>query len=141
MQRRVHPRLAGPGQHGRMSQRRQRGSRAHARGLEAETAACAALVRDGLTVLERRVRTEAGELDVLAEKDGLLAIIEVKARPTLANAAFALSPRQRARLLGAAEIVLAAHPAWGEKGVRFDLLVVDAAGTVRRIADAFRLEG
>jgi putative endonuclease len=44
-------------------------------------------------------------------------------------------------LLGAADIVLAAHPGWGANGVRFDLLVVDAAGSVRRIADAFRLEG
>jgi putative endonuclease len=123
-----------------MSLRRQKGSRAHARGLAAEAAACAALVRDGWTVLQRRVRTEAGEVDVLAEKDGLLAIIEVKARPTLADAACALSPRQQARLLGAADIVLAAHPDWGVNGVRFDLLVVDAAGAVRRIADAFRLE-
>jgi putative endonuclease len=124
-----------------MSSRASRGSRAYARGLRAEDAACAALVRDGWTVLDRRVRTEAGEVDVLAEKDGLLAIIEVKARPTLADAAAALSPRQQARLLAAADIVLGAHPNWGANGVRFDLLVVDAAGLVRRIADAFRLEG
>jgi putative endonuclease len=124
-----------------MSLRRRTGSRAYARGLAAETAACAALERDGWIVLDRRVRTEAGEVDVLAEKDGLLAIIEVKARPTLADAAAALTSRQRARLLGAADIVLAAHPGWGVNGVRFDLLVVDAAGSVRRIADAFRLEG
>jgi putative endonuclease len=141
MQRRVHLGLAAAGHHWSMSLRRQKGSRAHARGLAAESSACAALVRDGWTVLQRRVRTEAGEVDVLAEKDGLLAIIEVKARPTLADAAAALTSRQRARLLGAADIVLAAHPGWGVNGVRFDLLVVDAAGSVRRIADAFRLEG
>ena len=123
-----------------MSVRRRRGSQAHARGLRAEDAACAALARDGWTVLDRRVRTAAGEVDVLAEKDGLLAIIEVKARPRLADAAAALSPRQRTRLLGAADIVLATHPTWGINGVRFDLLLVDAAGSVRRIADAFRLE-
>jgi hypothetical protein len=29
-------------------------------------------------------------------------------------------------------------PDWGRRGVRFDVLVVDAAGEVRRIADAFR---
>ncbi len=90
-------------------------------------------------VLARRLRTEAGEVDMLAERDGVLAIIEVKARPTLADAAGAVSPRQRARLLGAAEIILAEHPDWGVAGVRFDVLVVDASGRVRRIADAFRL--
>ena len=125
--------------------RKQRGSRAYALGVNAEDAACAALTRDGWTVLGRRLRTPAGEIDAVAEKDGLLAIIEVKARPTLSGAAWSLSPRQRARLLAAAEILLAEHPdwakaGWGKAGVRFDVLLVDAAGAVRRIADAFRQE-
>ena len=64
----------------------------------------------------------------------------MKSRPTLALAAAALSPRQQARLLGAAAILLAANPHWGRAGVRFDVLLVDAAGAVRRIADAFRQE-
>jgi len=68
-------------------------------------------------------------------------VLEVKSRPTLAAAAAALLPRQRARLLAAASILLAENPQWGRNGVRFDVLVVDAAGAVRRIADAFRLEG
>lgn len=116
------------------------GSRAYVFGQDAEAAACAALARDGWTVLARRLRTEAGEVDVVAERDGLLAVIEVKARPTLAEAAAALSARQRLRLLAAAEIVLAEHPGWGRAGVRFDVLLVNAAGDVRRIADAFRRE-
>jgi putative endonuclease len=77
---------------------------------------------------------------VLAERNGLLALVEVKARPRLADAAVALSRRQQARLLRAAEIILADHPQWGRAGVRFDLLLVDAAGRIRRIADAFRQE-
>jgi len=123
-----------------MSDRRHRGRAAHVRGVEAETIACAALLLDGWTVLARRLRTEAGEVDVIAERLGLLALIEVKARPRLADAATALAPRQQARLLAAAEIILAEHPEWGREGVRFDLLLVDAAGRVRRIADAFRQE-
>jgi len=91
-------------------------------------------------VLARRLRTPAGEVDVLAERDGLLAILEVKARRTLAGAAAALSARQRGRLLAAAELILSEHPDWGRAGVRFDVLVVDATGAVRRIADAFRQE-
>jgi putative endonuclease len=123
-----------------MIERRQRGVTSHARGVAAEAAACAALERDGWAVLARRLRTAAGEIDVVAERDGLLAIVEVKARPKLADAAAALTPRQRGRLLAAADIILAENPDWGAVGVRFDVLVVDAAGRVRRIADAFRLE-
>jgi putative endonuclease len=123
-----------------MSLKRLSGRRAYARGSDAEAAACATLVRDGWTVLGQRLRTEAGEIDVVAAKPDMLAIIEVKARPTLADAALALGPRQQARLLAAADIVLAEHPDWARDGMRFDLIVVDAVGTVRRIVDAFRLE-
>lgn len=100
----------------------------------------AALVAEGWQVLARRLRTAAGELDLIAERAGLLAFIEVKRRSTLADAAAALGPRQRARLLAAAEIVLGEHPDWGRAGARFDVLLVDSQGQVRRVADAFRAE-
>ncbi len=124
-----------------MTHRRQaRGAAAHARGVAAEAAACAALQADGWTILARRLRTGAGEIDLVAERDGLLALVEVKARPTLADAALALGPRQQARLLAASAVVAAEHPEWGRAGMRFDVVLVDAAGRVRRVADAFRLQ-
>lgn len=123
-----------------MSPRSRQSSRAYVRGIDAEAAACLTLVRHGWTVLARRSRTEAGEIDIIAAQPDLLAIIEVKARPTLAEAAFALSTHQRARLIAAADIALAEHPEWAREGMRFDLMVVDATAAVRRIADAFRQE-
>lgn len=119
--------------------RRARGARAHGTGMSAEARAADALIQDGWSVLARRARTAAGELDLIAERDGLLAFVEVKARPSLADAAAALGPRQRARLLAAAEAWLAEHPAHGAAGARFDVIVVAADGAVRRIADAFRV--
>ncbi len=97
-----------------------------------------ALLADGWEVLDRRVRTEAGEIDLIATRERLLVFVEVKSRPVLSDAAAALGPRQRARLLAAAALILARHPGWGEAGVRFDVMLVDAEGRVRRIADAFR---
>ncbi len=115
-----------------------RGTRSAARGLEAESLAATALERDGWEILGRRVRTGAGEIDLLAQRAGLMSVVEVKARPRLADAAAALTLRQRQRLMDATEIVLAEHPDWAPEGVRFDLIVVDAANSVRRIKDAFR---
>ncbi len=120
--------------------RQARGRIGQVDGIAAETAAATALAADGWTVLARRRRTAAGEIDLLAERAGLLAIVEVKRRANLATAAASLGPRQRARLIAAAEIVLAEHPEWGAAGVRFDVMVVDGAGRIRRIADAFRQE-
>jgi putative endonuclease len=121
--------------------RSRRGQVADQRGRSAEYAAEAALKQDGWDILARRLRTSAGEIDIVAEKDGLLAIVEVKARPRLADAAAALSIRQQARLFAATEIVLANYPHWGANGVRFDMILVDRANVVRRIADAFRGSG
>lgn len=122
-----------------MNRPREKHRTAHAIGIAAEDAACAALAAEGWTILARRLRTEAGEVDAVAEKAGILAIIEVKSRPTLARAATALSARQRDRLIGACDLILARNPGWGINGVRFDVLAVDPAGRVRRIADAFRV--
>lgn len=121
-----------------MHTRRDRGRFAYVSGMAAEEAACAALTRDGWTIRARRLRTQAGEVDAVAEKAGILSIVEVKSRPTLAEAVVALTVRQQSRLVGACEMILAEHPDWGVNGVRFDVLVVDPAGRVRRIADAFR---
>jgi putative endonuclease len=121
-----------------MYARRQRGRAAYVSGIVAEEAACAALIKDGWTIHARRLRTQAGEVDAVAEKAGILSIIEVKTRPTLAEAATALTRQQQSRLVGACEIILCEHPDWGANGVRFDILVVDPAGRVRRITDAFR---
>ena len=109
-----------------------------ARGLRAEEAACVALGLDGFAILGRRVRTRAGEIDVIAERDGLLVFVEVKSRADLAAAAAALGPRQQARLIAAAELLLGENPGWGRRGVRFDVLLVDRAGRIRRITDAIR---
>ncbi len=122
-----------------MLNRRRKGQAAYASGLAAEDRACAVLAADGWTIHARRLRTCAGEVDAIAEKAGILSIIEVKSRPTLAEAAVALTARQQARLLGACEIILAEHPDWGVNGVRFDVLLVNPSGQVRRIVDAFRL--
>lgn len=121
-----------------MHARRDRGRLAYASGVAAEEAACAALTQHGWIIRARRLRTQAGEIDAVAEKAGILSIIEVKSRPTLAEAAVALTMRQQSRLVGACKIILAEHPEWGANGVRFDVMVVDPAGKVRRIADAFR---
>lgn len=118
--------------------REARGRAAQARGVAAEEACVAMLARAGFSVLARRIRTGAGEIDILARRCSLTLVIEVKARPRADEAAFAISPRQRARLVAAAEALMAREPAWFGEGLRFDAMLVGADGEVRWIADAFR---
>ncbi|MDE2334233.1 MAG: YraN family protein [Rhodospirillales bacterium] len=119
--------------------RQARGKGAELAGRAAEEAACRWLAEARWDIFARRERTAAGEIDIAAERDGLVAIVEVKRRATLEAAAGSVSARQQARLLAAAELLLARHPQRGLAGVRFDVLLVDAGGQVRQIEDAFRL--
>lgn len=113
---------------------------ADTRGRWAEALAEQALTAAGWSVLARRFRSPAGEIDLIARKAGLVAFVEVKCRRTGAEAAFALTERQRRRIIGAAEHWLAEHPSAGPDGLRFDVLLVDRSGNVRRVADAFRMD-
>ncbi|MFC3124508.1 YraN family protein [Pseudoroseomonas globiformis] len=111
---------------------------AESRGRSAEDRVASRLEAEGWTVLARRFRNKGGEIDLVVERDGLLAFVEVKARAALSDAALSVSPRQQARLLAGAEAWLAMHPGHGWAGMRFDVVLVDGQGRMRRIADAIR---
>lgn len=118
--------------------RRARGEAAQARGLAAEAACVRRLERDGFSVLGRRLRTKAGEIDILARRGVLTIVVEVKARPRTEIAAFAIAPRQRERLAAAAEVLMAERPEWFGEEIRFDAMLLGADGALIWIADAFR---
>jgi putative endonuclease len=97
------------------------------RGRSAERAATAWLERQGYRILERNVRSRAGEIDCVAldptgEADGTLCFIEIKARLDLryGGALAAVNRRKRLRIVRCARLYLARS---GWKGAcRFDVL-------------------
>ncbi len=121
--------------------RRTQGEASQLRGAAVENRVCQALQARGWTILLRRARTACGEIDIVAlqSAEDTVAFIEVKSRPALSDAAGALSPRQRRRLIGAAGILQGLHPEWSGRTLRFDLIAVDADGRMRRLVDAFRI--
>ncbi len=76
----------------------------HLLGRRAEEAAARYLEAHGYRVLARNWRTVEGELDIVAERDGVLAFVEVRARrgQAMGTAAESITPRKRRRLLRAA---------------------------------------
>ena len=110
---------------------------AERRGRRAESMACWLLRAKGYRILARRVRTSQGEIDIVARRGALVAIVEVKARPDGSSAAEAISPRQQARLARAAQAFLQRHPELAHCGVRFDAVLVAARSLPRHVADAW----
>jgi len=116
-------------------------SPAHARafrtGLSAESRAAAFLIAKGYRILARRFRTPHGEIDLVARRRNLVAFVEVKARENLDDAAYAVTPRQQARIIAAAQIWLMAHPEHDSYDLRFDAMLVAPRRLPRHVMAAF----
>jgi putative endonuclease len=106
-------------------------------GLSAEARAAAWLMAKGYRILAKRFRTPYGEIDIVARRRNLLAFIEVKARATLDDAAYAVTPRQQARIINAAQAWLMAHPEHAEFEQRFDALLIAPRRLPRHLLAAF----
>jgi putative endonuclease len=106
-------------------------------GLSAESRAAAWLIGHGYRILARRFRCAAGEIDIVAGRRHTIVFIEVKARATLDDAAYAVTPRQRARIAAAAEIWLAKNPKAQFQNLRFDAILVAPGKLPRHIQGAF----
>ena len=91
----------------------------------------------GFNVLARRLRTKAGEIDLVMADDATLVFVEVKARRNFVQAAGALLPGQQARLLLAAECALADHQEWNRPNTRFDVALV-CRDRIEHVQDAIR---
>ena len=106
-------------------------------GLSAESRAAAFLMAKGYRILAKRFRTPYGEIDLVAKKRNLLAFMEVKARASLDEAAYAVTPRQQARIIDAAQGWLAAHPEHAEFDLRFDAMLIAPRSLPRHVLAAF----
>jgi putative endonuclease len=81
------------------------------------------LMCKGYRILGHRLRTPYGEVDVAAWKDGVLVIVEVKARKTYDAGAYAVTPMAQQRIARAAQ-TLAGRWRLSSAPIRFDLVVV-----------------
>lgn len=110
------------------------------RGLAAETLGVLWLRLLGYRILARRLRTPVGEIDILARRGSVLAIVEVKARHTRTAALESLTARQRARLQRAAQWLMASRADLATLQVRFDVIAIAPWRRPTRIIDAWRPE-
>ena len=122
-----------------MNRKLDRRRAAESHGRRSEDLAALLLMCKLYRVIGRRVKTRAGELDLVAlSPQGLLCFIEVKARGLENDAVEAVTQRQRQRIARAAELYLGARPSLRHKGVRFDAILVTPRRLPRHLKDAWR---
>jgi putative endonuclease len=112
---------------------------AEKRGHRGEALAALLLQLKGHRILGRRIKTHAGEIDLVSLPPfGPVCFVEVKARQMLRDAAEAVTPAQRTRIARAASLYLASRPALARRGMRFDIIAV--AGFPRHFKDVWRAD-
>jgi putative endonuclease len=118
-----------------------RRQRAERRGRLAEWLCVWHLRLRGWHIVARGWRCPSGEIDIVARRGKVLAVVEVKSRGEVAVAAAALSPRQRRRIARAAEALLASRPDLAHLEVRFDVMLVAPKRLPRHWPGAWRADG
>ncbi|MGE0043566.1 MAG: YraN family protein [Vicinamibacterales bacterium] len=112
-------------------------------GVEGEDIACHALEARGYAIVERRYRTRAGEIDIVARHGDYTVFVEVKARQgtEFGDGADAVTPSKQRRLVAMATDYLARHDL-GNAPCRFDVVAVQVPESgepeVTVYEDAFR---
>ena len=121
-----------------MSQvRRLRGTAARHSGRRAEILAALWLIAKGYRILGFRMQTPQGEIDLLARRGTVLAVVEVKTRTTLEVALAAVTPAQQARLRRAGTAIAARRPDLAGLSVRLDMVALAPGRRPRHIPDAW----
>jgi len=111
-----------------------------------EDIAVSEIERRGYAVLARRYRSRFGEIDIVAEDEGVTVFIEVRARRTdsRGTAAESITPRKRRRIAAMALDYLAWTGRINTRS-RFDVVAIDwldsPRQTVRLYRDAFQADG
>jgi putative endonuclease len=94
------------------------------KGRTSEALAAAVLMAKGYLILGRRVKTRAGEIDIIAVRGKRLAFVEVKRRATREAAEAAITAKQAARIRRAADHWLAHRPRFHTHEQGFDVMLL-----------------
>ena len=121
--------------------RARRGADARRSGRSAELLAAVWLMAKGYRSLALRLRTPQAELDVLARRGCVLAVVEVKRRTSVEAALAAVTPPQRERLLRAARALASRRKSLAGLQVRLDLFALAPGARPRHIAGAWGEDG
>lgn len=119
------------------SVRHHRGKMNNLAGLAAEARIAQDYERRGFPVAQRRWRGKSGEIDLILRDGNGLIFVEVKQSRDMARAAQSLSRPQMRRIYASAEEFLSFEPRGTLTDVRFDVALLDAAGDMQIIENAF----
>ena len=131
---------------GRFRSEAEGGGRRHRLGRGGELVALLWLLLTGHRLRHRNWRCSLGELDLVVERRGEVAFVEVKTRSSAAfgGAAEAVDRRKQERMIRAAEVYCSCHEL-SERPCRFDVVAIQRRSRfpwweIQHVTDAFRAD-
>jgi putative endonuclease len=121
-----------------VSARGVRGAANRLSGRRGEVLAALWLMAKGYRILGFRLKAPQAEIDLLALRGGVLAVVEVKRRMAIETALEAVGFDQRDRLRRAGAALAARRPGLQGAAVRLDLLALAPGRLPRHIPDAWK---
>jgi putative endonuclease len=98
--------------------------KANRRGHRGEALAAFSLRLKGWRIVAKRYRSPLGEIDLIARRGDLVAMIEVKTRASLMEAMDAVTPSAQRRIMGSADLWLSRQKDAATLSIRFDIIAV-----------------
>jgi putative endonuclease len=98
--------------------------KAHRRGHRGETIAAWSLRLKGWRIIAKRYRTPLGEIDLIAKRGNLIAMVEVKARSSFRGAMDSVTPAAQKRIIDSADLWLGRQKDAAKLSIRFDVIAV-----------------
>lgn len=113
------------------------------KGRIGERRAAAFLAERGYRIVDRNVRTPAGEIDLVVSGGGRIVFVEVKAWGSfgVADLAAVVNGRKRLRIARAAAAYLTGNPRYRRLRPRFDVLLLRAGQPPLHLESAFGADG
>jgi putative endonuclease len=97
---------------------------AERKGHKGETLAAVFLMLKGYRIIARRYKTKLGEVDIIARKRDVVAMVEVKARTTLLEAMDAVDYSTMHRIEAAGDLWLSKQRDFARLNIRYDLIAI-----------------
>ena len=97
---------------------------AERKGRKGETLAMIFLMLKGYRIIARRYKTKLGEVDIIARKRDVVAMVEVKARASLLEAMDAVDFSTMKRIESAGDIWLSKQRDYAQLNIRYDLIAI-----------------
>ena len=110
------------------------------KGRAGEQSAAVFLQKEGFTVLDRNFRTKKGEIDIIADKDGELSFVEVKAWKSAGYDALekAVDKKKQQRIIYASKVYLMGIAEEKYSALHYDIVFIDVStGVIDYIKNAF----